>query len=144
MEQMLRKTCIDPVIPGALLDVCWRSVIIGHVSSRSRSSLTCEFRGDVSSLPGGRALGCASSRLSLGTAAHTTCQGMARRSGIVMSSAVREKVERVGVRVGVRGWRGRRESASFFLETLQDWKGKAWCGGNLCSCKCNFLVFFSF
>lgn len=46
------------------------------------------FFGDGFSLPGGGALGCASGRLGLGTAAHMTCQrqrqGPWRRRGVVL------------------------------------------------------------
>lgn len=61
------------------------------MAGRSLSSES--FWGNGFSLPGGGALGCASGRIGLGTAAHMTCQrererqGPTRRRGTVVSFA---------------------------------------------------------
>lgn len=69
-----------------------------HVAGWIHSSVTCEFWGVGSfSLPAGEALGCASGRFGLGTAAHINCererQGVTRGCGTVVSSGGGDRKE---------------------------------------------------
>lgn len=69
-----------------------------HVAGWIHSSVTYEFWGVGSfSLPAGEALGCASGRFGLGTAAHINCererQGVMRGCGTVVSSGGGDRKE---------------------------------------------------